>query len=379
MEAARRLAATAAELAPEAERDRQLSESLVTALAEAGLFRLCVTAAAGGLEAHPGTLTAAVGALAAGDAAAAWCVAIAATSGLLAGYLPEASARAIYAEPTTMVAGVFAPKGRATPDERGYRVSGRWPFASGCRHTDWLMGGCVVDDGGTPRMLPNGMPDVRLVLAPTEAFTIHDTWHVMGLRATGSHDIELDGLHVPAERSASVFSDPPVQTGPLYAFPLFGLLALAIAAVCLGIARGALDDLVALAGGKVPTGGRRTLAERATVQAEVARAEASVRAARALLDEAIGEAWERAVADGSVDTPRRAGLRLAATHATAAGVQATETAYRLGGGSAIYDSSPLQRRLRDAHVATQHMLVAPATWELTGRLLLGLPTDLTQF
>lgn len=378
LEAARRLASTAAELAPEAERSRQLAPPLVAALADAGLFRLCVPGAAGGLEAHPRTLTAAVQALAVGDAAAAWCVAVAATSGLLAGYLPEASAREIYAEPTTVVAGVFAPKGRATPEAGGFRVSGRWPFASGCRHADWLMGGCIVEDGGTPRMLPNGMPDVRLVLAPAQTFTIHDTWHVMGLRATGSHDIELDGVHVPAERSASVLSDPPVQAGPLYAFPLFGLLALAISAVCLGIARGALDDLVALAAGKVPAGGRRTLAERATVQAEVARAEASVRAARALLDEAIDEAWERAVAEGSVDARCRAGLRLAATHATEAGVQATETAYRLGGASAIYDSSPLQRRLRDAHAATQHMLVAPATWELTGRLLLGLPTDLTQ-
>ena len=348
------------------------------ALGEAGLFRLCVPAAVGGLEAHPATLTAAVQALAAGDAAAAWCVAVGATSGLLAGYLPEDSARAIHAGPATMVAGVFAPRGRATAEAGGYRVSGRWPFASGCRHADWLMGGCVVDDGGTPRMLPNGMPDVRLVLAPAQTFTIHDTWHVVGLRATGSHDIELAGVHVPSELSASVFTDPPVQTGPLYAFPLFGLLALAISSVCLGIGRGALDDLVAIAGGKVPAGGRRTLAERTTVQADVARAEAAVRAARALLDESIGEAWERAVASGTVDERCRAGLRLAATHAAAAGLQATETAYRLGGGSAIYDSSPLQRRLRDVNAAAQHMLVAPATWELTGRLLLGLPTDATQ-
>ena len=110
----------------------------------------------------------------------------------------------------------------------------------------------------------------------------------------------------------------------------------------------------------------------------MARAEASLRAGRALLDEAIGEAWERAVADGSVDARCRAGLRLAATHATAAGVQATEAAYRLAGGSSIYDSNPLQRRLRDAQVAAQHMLVAPATWELSGRVLLGLPTDLCQ-
>ena len=236
----------------------------------------------------------------------------------------------------------------------------------------------MVDDGGTVRMLPNGMPDVRLVLAPAQTFTIHDTWRVVGLRGTGSHDIELDAVHVPSELSASVFTDPPVQTGPLYAFPLFGLLALAIASVCLGIGRGALGDLVAIAGGKVPAGGRRTLAERATVQADVARAEAALRAAGALLEESIGEAWERAVRSGSVDDRCRAGLRLAATHAAAAGLQATETAYRLGGGGAIYDSSPLQRRLRDVNAATQHMLVAPATWELTGRQLLGLPTDATQ-
>ncbi len=200
----------------------------------------------------------------------------------------------------------------------------------------------------------------------------------MGLQGTGSHDIELDGVHVPAEHSASVLTDAPVQTGPLYAFPLFGLLALAISSVCLGIGRGALGDLVAMAGGKVPTGGRRTLAERATVQAEVARAEAALRAARALLEDAIGEAWERAVAGGSVGEGGRVGLRLAATHAATVGVQATETAFRLGGGTAIYAASPLQRRMRDVNVAAQHMLVAPATWELTGRLLLGLPTDVTQ-
>jgi indole-3-acetate monooxygenase len=366
VEAARRLAPTAAELAPAAERDRRLAEPLVAALADAGLFRLCVPAAAGGLEAHPGTLVAAVRALAAGDAAAGWCVAIGATSGLVAGYLPEAAARAIYADPATMVAGVFAPKGRATPEPGGYRVSGRWPFASGCEHADWLMGGCVVDGG------------MRLMLAPAEAFTIHDTWHVMGLRATGSHDIELDGVSIPAEHTANVLGDRPVQPGPLYAFPLFGLLALAIAAVSLGIARGALDDLIGLAGGKVPTGGKRTLAERGTVQAEVARAEAAVRAAGALLDEAIGAAWERAVAGAGVDVEQRAALRLAATHATEVSTRATDSAYTLAGGSALYESSPLQRRVRDAHAATQHMLVAPATWELTGRVLLGMPTDATQ-
>jgi indole-3-acetate monooxygenase len=376
--AAERLAVTAAELADEGEHARRLPPSLAQEISEAGLFRLCVPASLGGLEAHPAVLVEAVEALARGDGAAGWCVAIAATSGLVGGYLPRDGAREIYGRAESVVGGVFAPKGRALAGDGGFTVSGRWPFASGCTHCDWLMGGCVVLDGDQPRLLPNGMPDVRLLLAPATSFTIHDTWHVSGLRATGSHDIELDTVFIPDEHGASVFSDRPQEEGPLYAFPLFGLLAVAIAAVSLGIARGALDELVELAGGKVPTGGRRKLAERANVQADAARADAAVRGARALLLEAVDGAWQRAAADGEVDTERRAALRLASTHAAAVCAEAATTAYRLGGGSAIYESSPLQRRFRDANVATQHMLVAPATWELTGRLLLGLPTDTTQ-
>jgi len=372
VEAARTLAADAAAAAAEGERARRLPSPLVRSLAEAGLFRLCVPAAVGGLEAPAATLVECVEALARGDAAAGWCVAISATSGLLAAYVPEDTARRLYSAETAIAGGVFAPRGRAVAVDGGFRVSGRWPFASGCEHCDWLMGGCVVDaGGGTLETLPNGMPDVRLMLAPAGEFDIHDTWHVAGLRATGSHDIELRDVFVPADMAASVISDTPRHAGPLYAFPLFGLLALAIAGVSLGIARGALDDFAQLAA-KVPTGGRRSLGRRGAVQADIARAEASVRAARALLLGAIEEAW------AGVDVERRAGLRLAATHAASECVRATETAYRHGGGSAIYESSPLQRRLRDAQTVTQHMLVAPSTWELTGRLLLGQPTDTTQ-
>lgn len=376
--AAEQLAELAAELAAEAEQARRLTPRLVDDITGAGLFRLCVPASVGGLEATAEELVRVVEALARGDGAAGWCVAIAATSGLIAGYLPNAGAREIYGSASAVSGGVFAPKGRASPVDGGFRVSGRWPFASGCEHCDWLMGGSIVLDGGAPRTLPNGMPDVRLMLAPAGEVRIHDTWHVTGLRGTGSHDIEFDDLLVPAEHSVSVFSEQPRERGPLYAFPLFGLLALAIAGVALGIARGALDDLGGLAAGKTPTGSRRALGERATVQAETAQAEAALRAARALLYEAIDQAWSAAVANGQVSVQDRASLRLAATHATSASAAVVATAYRLGGGSAIYDSSPLQRRFRDAHVATQHMLVGPATWELTGRLLLGLETDTTQ-
>ena len=291
VEAARALAASAAQAAPDSERARRLDGALVSELAAAGLFRLCVPRAVGGLEAHPAVLVECVEALARGDAAAGWCVAIGATSGLLAAYLPEDSARRLYASESAIAGGVFAPRGRAVRVDGGFRVTGRWPFASGCQHCDWLMGGCVVDTGdGTLQTLPNGMPDIRLMLAPAEDFEIHDTWHVSGLRGTGSHDIELSDAFVPDEMAASVISDTPRHDGGLYAFPLFGLLALAIAGVSLGAARGALDDFIELAGAKVPTGGRRALAERGAVQAEIAQAEARLRAARALLFAAIAEA-----------------------------------------------------------------------------------------
>jgi multidrug efflux pump subunit AcrA (membrane-fusion protein) len=140
-----------------------------------------------------------------------------------------------------------------------------------------------VLDGGQPRLLPSGMPDNRLILFPAAQVRIIDTWDVAGLRGTGSHDIAVEDRFVPAARSLSLITDRPRATGPLYAFPVFGLLALGIAGVALGIARRALDELVALAGGKTPSGSRRLLAERPVIQAEVARAEATLTQAQAEL------------------------------------------------------------------------------------------------
>src|SRR4051794_30829566 len=306
------LAELAARLAPETERARRLPEELVTAMTGAGVFRMAVPEAVGGLERHPAELVATVAELARGDGAAGWCAAIGATSGLVAGYLPEDGAREIYGDPRTISGGVFAPRGKATRVDGGYRVSGRWPFASGCTHCDWLMGGCMIE-GDDP-------PVPTLLIAPAEEVTIHDdTWDSMGLRGTGSHDIEMRDLVVPAGRAASLVADKPTARGPLYAFPVFGLLALAIGAVGLGIARGALDDVRELAGARVPTGSRRTMAERPVVQSELASAEAQLGAARALLDDAIERAWGEATRSSEVPTEQRAALRLAATHAATTG------------------------------------------------------------
>jgi alkylation response protein AidB-like acyl-CoA dehydrogenase len=375
---ARDLAPQARELASQAERERRLPEAFSRRLAMAGLYRLCVPTSLGGGEADPAELLAAVEGLAEGDAAAGWCVAICATSGMLGAYLQPDAAAEVYADPAGIVGGVFAPSGRAVADGDQLVVSGRWRFCSNAENCDWLMGGCIVFDGEEPRTLASGRPDIRLVLMPADAVEIIDTWSVSGLRATGSHDIAVEGLAVPAARAASLITDPPREPGPLYAFPPFGLLAAAIAAVALGTARGALDELGELAGAKTPTLSTRKLAERAATQSGIARAEAALRAARALLFEATAECWNAAQRGGGISIEQRASLRLASTNAVEASAGAVDEAYRLGGGSAIYETSPLQRRFRDIHAATQHMLVSPATWELVGRSLLGLDFDASQ-
>jgi alkylation response protein AidB-like acyl-CoA dehydrogenase len=209
---------------------------------------------------------------------------------------------------------------------------------------------------------------------PTGELQIIDTWHTSGLRGTGSHDAVAGDVFVPEHRSLSLLG-PPTSGAALYRFPIFAFFALSIAAAALGNARGAIDDLRLLAAGKVGQGSSRTLAQRPATWSAVAQAEASLRAARAFSYQAIDEAWAAAQSVEPVSVELRTGLRLAATHAVRTAADVAREMYDLGGGSAIYDGSPLQRRFRDAHTATAHFQVNPATWELTGRLLLDQPTE----
>ncbi len=373
--AARRLGPALRARADETEQARRVPLDLVRTMAEDGVFRMCVPRALGGGEVEPAVLLRVLEILGEADGSAGWCAMIGATSGLLSGYLATDVATAIYGDPSVVAGGVYAPSGKAMPTAGGYRVSGRWAFASGVAHCAWLMGGAVIAENGAPRLLANGAPDAPLMLFPARDVEVIDTWTVSGLRGTGSHDIAVHDVFVPAERSVSLVRDRPRAPGPLYAFPVFGLLAVGIAAVALGIARRAIGELVDLAGGKTPTGSRRVLAERPTAQVQVSEAEALVRSGRAFLVEAVDTAWDAARRDGAIGLAARAAVRLAATSATIAAAQAVDRMYNAGGGTSIYATNPLQRCFRDVHVVTQHLMVAPATYELTGRLLLGVATD----
>jgi alkylation response protein AidB-like acyl-CoA dehydrogenase len=361
--------------ADEIEEGRRVPPDLIQGLADAGAFRLCIPHAQGGLEADVQTLLDVIEEVARADGSAGWVVMIGATSGLVSGYLPADVSAEIFGDPSVVTGGVFAPRGQAVVVDGGFRATGRWAFGSGSQHCRWLLGGCVVIEDGKTRLLDRGIPDSRMMFFPASDVCIHDTWTVSGLRGTGSHDLEVADVFVPAGRAVSLITDRPRVDGPLYRFPVFGLLALGIAAVATGIARTAIDELVRIAGGKTPTGSARKLGERGVIQMQVAQAEAALESSRAWLRSAVADAWASAATGDPIPVAERATLRLAATEATIRATRAVDLMYEAGGGTSIYATSPLQRCFRDVHVATQHAMVAQSTYELTGRLLLGLDTD----
>jgi alkylation response protein AidB-like acyl-CoA dehydrogenase len=371
--AARDLFAEVRALAPRIEADRRLPPELVARLTEAGFFRLVLPRALGGLEADMRTVLEAIEEVSRADGSTGWIVMIGATTGVAAAYLDPAVAGRIFT-PDTLAGGVAAPLGQAQVTDGGYRLSGRWPFSSGIHHTGWLAGGAVLFENGAPR-LRNGAPETRLLLFPTASVQVHDTWHVAGLRGSGSHDMEAKDLAVPGEHSLSLLYDRPRHPGPLYAFPVFSLLGLGVAAVALGIARGAVDELVRIAREKVPMFARATLATKAGTQAKVAEAEALVRSARAFLHDAMGRCWALVEEGREVPLALRAELRLAGAHAASSAARAVDIAYHAVGTTSMFDGSPLQRALRDVHVVTQHAMVGLDIQELAGRVLLGVDTD----
>jgi alkylation response protein AidB-like acyl-CoA dehydrogenase len=368
---AREIAALAHAHADETERRRRLPGPLLERLQASGLLRAGASQDVGALELPPGLALRCAEEIARGDASAGWCVSIAVTAGLLAGYLPDASRAELFRDPRGCPAGIWAPKGRGRPVDGGLVVSGRWAFCSGITHSDVLFAGCMIEHGenaGTEKQMPS------VVAIPTSELEILDTWHTLGLRGTGSHDAVAEEVFVPASRTVSLF-DGPVLDRPLYRFPVFGFFALSIGAAALGNARGAIDDFVALASDKIGLGSTRVLADRTPIQAAVTEAEASYRAARAAYYEAIEAAWHASQGGEPVSVGDRNGIRLAATHAVRTSADVVRTMYDLGGGTAIYDDSPLQRRFRDAFTAIAHFQVNAASREVPGRLLLGRPVD----
>ncbi|XYI01699.1 acyl-CoA dehydrogenase family protein [Sorangium sp. So ce1128] len=373
LQAVRDLAPTISSRSAEIEEARRLPADLLGQLKAAGCFRMFLPRSHGGHEVDLRTGMDALETLARADGATGWTVMIGSESPHLFALLSRERFDAVYSGgPDVIIGGGFNAQGEAHAAEGGYRVTGRWSFASGCEHASWLFGNCVLMDGGRPRMGPAGdVPELRSMLFPASEVRIIDTWSVLGLRGTGSHDIMIEGAFCPAANSFDIFQGQPSIAGPGFVAPVLHF-ALHMGAVAVGIAQGALDDVVTLArSGKKRLYARAELADSPVFQVHLGRAEMSVRAARALLRDTGDELWDACVNNPGAAAAMAPRISGALAWVTEVAARAVDTCYQAGGGGVARNASPVQRRFRDIHTFSQHAAAAEGWFGQAGAALLG--------
>lgn len=372
------IASTLREHAADAERERRLPRPVVEAMLEAELYRMSRPEAFGGLELDPVTMFRVVEEVALHNSAAAWNLQISVASDWFLAWLPdEGAAEVLDGHPDVVLGASFTPTGQAVPVEGGYRVTGRWPFVSGAQEADWYMLAPFVMDGERPGLDGQGNPIRYFMYIPAEDVQVLDTWHTLGLRGTGSHDVELNDLFVPARHTAPLV--PLEQPGRAYGGPLYrmtvwppiGLLA----PPALGVARAAINELIELARTKSPTFTGTSLRTRQVVQRQVAEADATLRAGRALLYETFQENWEAAVAGATITLERKMQMQLATSHANVSAARAVGLIHEAAGTSAVRNTYPFQQHFRDVHTMTQHAASSACRYESIGALMLGEASD----
>lgn len=359
--------------ADEIERTQRIPEPLLSQLHAARLCRMLLPRSVDGDELEPWVYLRAIEEISRHDGSVGWNLFVANSSALIAPFLPPESMHAIFADPRAVVAWGPPNESKATAVAGGYRVSGTWNFASGCRQATWMGVHChVVEPDGSPRLNAAGKPTVRTLLVPvSQATLLDDTWNVIGMRGTMSGAYRLDDVFVPEAFSATR-EDPALRREPgrLYAYPMQGLYAVGVAGVGMGIARAMLDAFEELAMRKTPRNFVR-LAENAVVQSNVAQMEARLGAARAYLVETLSSIWS---ADDSwvIDVPARARMRLACAFAIQTAEAVADYVYKAAGVDAIFLGTPFERRFRDMHTLSQQIQSRTAHFESVGQIMLGI-------
>jgi alkylation response protein AidB-like acyl-CoA dehydrogenase len=373
-----RASALAPRLRKEAQRIEELGRlptELVSEMREAGLFHMLLPRDYGGLEVDPVTVARVVEEVSRGDGSAGWCVMIAAQGSALSGLMDPEGAKEVFAD-GAIVAATARPVGRAVADRArgGYVVSGRWPFASGSSHADWLGGECVLYEGDQPMKRPDGQEVSALALVPRDQATVHETWDTLGLRGTASNDFSIDGVFVPERRMVDFFAGPRHEWAVFRAYPL---IFIGHGAQALGLARAAVEAGAELAAAKRGWG-NVPLRDMPRVQAAIAQASVAVDAAADHLYAKSAALWDLVLAGGD-DPVLRAKVRLAASNAATASLQAVDLVHGLLATTAIFKTNPLERHLRDIHTAAAHVMIGPLTYEAAGRVLLGKDVDFPFF
>ena len=359
-----------------AEQNSRLSPEVAEAMARAGLYRVAAPRSIGGGETHPFTQIGVIEAVARADGSAGWNLMIGIeTTGMLGAALPHDRAKSLYSNAMLIIAGALNPLGIAEPVDGGFRVTGQWPFASGCHNASYFWGQCIVHRNGERVRDEQGQVKLLEAVVPAAEFEIIETWDVAGLRGSGSHDVAVKDVFVPSDMVTGATVRRSKEQGPLFQMPIYARLAYNKVGVATGIARAAIDHFRTLAATKTPRASRSLLNERVDAQLAMANAEATLRSARAFVFESVGDLWETLV-NGEVPTQeQRALVRLACSNAASAAVDAVQHIHAAAGASANFRTNPLERCFRDVQVVRQQIMVSPQWTRATGRVLLGLDSD----
>jgi len=377
VERARALAPLIAREADAIEQTRRLTSPVVSALIENGLYRALLPRSLGGSEAEPQMFMQMLEEVAKADASTAWCLGQNSVCAMVSAYLDAATAREMFGTPTGILAwGSIGGEAHVVPG--GYRVTGRWDFASGVRQASWLGAHVfIVDADGKRRKRRDGTSEVRTILFPLTSATLYDVWNVIGLNGTGTDSYSVNDLFVP-DRFAVLRDDPTAlrEQAALYRLTSYFVYATGFAAVAVGVARAALDAAIDLARGKTSFG-IKPMRENNAVQATIGRNEGSLRAARAYLYATMGEVWREVSAPGGVFTDvHRTALRLASTWTIHQAAAVVDVAYHMSGSTAVYNSEKFERRFRDIHAITQQLQARDTHYETVGEAILGNPVNL---
>jgi indole-3-acetate monooxygenase len=372
VERARSLAPLIAREADEIERTRRLTQPVVAALIDNGLYRALLPKSLGGTEAPIAAFMQMLEEIAKADASTAWCLGQCSVCATVSAYMDADAAREIFGKPDGILAwGSIG--GDVQAVEGGYRATGRWEFASGVRQAKWIGAHVhILEADGSRRRAAGGAPAVRTILFPLTSATLHDVWNVIGLKGTGTDSYTIENLFIP-EKFAAARDEPDArrEQGQLYRIPSMYMYALGFAAVSLGVARATLDAAIELARGK-QSFGAKPMHENSAIQATFGRAEAQLRSARAYLYATANDTWQYLTnSTDELSEEQRIAMRLAGTWTSHQAAAVVDAAYHVSGSTAVFSTNAFERRFRDMHAISQQLQARDTHYETAGALLLN--------
>ena len=371
VERARALGTLIAREADEIERSRRLTEPVVSALIENGLYRSLLPKSLGGAEASLEVFMRMQEEIAKADASTAWCLGQCSVCAMTAAYLEPEAANEIFNTPPGILAwGAIKHDVQAVPG--GYMAKARWEFASGIRQASWLGSHVgVIEADGSRRRKADGAPEIRTILFPVTRAKLYDVWDVIGLKGTATDSYSVENLFIP-EKFAALRDDPKAvrEKGPLYKLTTNMMFGMGFAATSLGVARATLEAAIELSRAKTPQG-LSAMRENNAVQGTIGRTEAGLRAARAYLYATAAEVWRDLTNDVAITEQHRIALRIAATWTIHQSAAVVDAAYHMAGATAVFSKNPFERRFRDMHAIAQQIQARDTHYEDAGKAILA--------